>query len=204
MHKKSVRIAVAALALTALLSSCGRGKLPKYDYEIDMKDYKSAVTVTDKAYLILVNKQNPCGEDYAPENISAVPSELTLYGKEVKLEANAALAAEALILELHARGYTDIVATSGSMTGGSRRRDTGSLLSNERKIQECKDNIAKKQKYIEKLKAAIAESVRLKEEAEAVAKAGEGFVGPCIIARKTKLPTMLGTPGSLGGVWARI
>ena len=61
----------------------------------------------------------------------------------------------------------DIVATSGSMTGGSRRRDTGSLLSNERKIQECKDNIAKKQKYIEKLKAAIAESVRLKEEAEA-------------------------------------
>ncbi|MBQ4112807.1 MAG: M15 family metallopeptidase [Clostridia bacterium] len=113
MHKKSVRIAVAALALTALLSSCGRGKLPQYDYEIDMKDYKSAVTVTDKAYLILVNKQNPCGEDYAPENISAVPSELTLYGKEVKLEANAALAAEALILELHARGYTDIVATSG-------------------------------------------------------------------------------------------
>ena len=61
----------------------------------------------------------------------------------------------------------DIVATSGSMTGGSRRRDTGSFLSNERKIQECKDNIAKKQKYIEKLKAAIAESVRLKEEAEA-------------------------------------
>ncbi|MBQ8394759.1 MAG: chromosome segregation protein SMC [Clostridia bacterium] len=65
----------------------------------------------------------------------------------------------------------DIVATSGSMTGGSRRRDTGSLLSNERKIQECKDNIVKKQKYIEKLKAAIAESVRLKEEAEAAVEA---------------------------------
>ena len=65
----------------------------------------------------------------------------------------------------------DIVATSGSMTGGSRRRDTGSLLSNERKIQECKDNIAKKQKYIEKLKTAIAESVRLKEEAEAAVEA---------------------------------
>ena len=60
----------------------------------------------------------------------------------------------------------DLVATSGSMTGGSRRKDTGSLLSNERKIQECKDNIAKKQKYIEKLKTAIAESERAKKEAE--------------------------------------
>ncbi len=54
----------------------------------------------------------------------------------------------------------DIVATSGSMTGGSRRKETGSLLSHERKIQECKENIAKKQKYVEKLKTAIADSER--------------------------------------------
>ena len=60
----------------------------------------------------------------------------------------------------------DLVATSGSMTGGSRRKDTGSLLSNERKIQECKENIAKKQKLIEKLKTAIAESERARKEAE--------------------------------------
>lgn len=60
----------------------------------------------------------------------------------------------------------DLVATSGSMTGGSRRKDAGSLLSNERKIQECKENIARKQKYIEKLKTAIAESERAKAEAE--------------------------------------
>ncbi len=61
----------------------------------------------------------------------------------------------------------DTIATGGSMTGGSRRKDAGSLLSNERKIQECKDNIVKKQKYIEKLKAAIADSERAREEAEA-------------------------------------
>ena len=61
----------------------------------------------------------------------------------------------------------DTVATSGSMTGGSRRKDSASLLSNERKIQECKENIARKQKYIEKLKAAIAESEKAREEAEA-------------------------------------
>ena len=65
----------------------------------------------------------------------------------------------------------DIVATSGAMTGGSRRKESGSLLSNERKIQECKENIVRKQKYIEKLKTAIAESERLKEEAEAAVEA---------------------------------
>ena len=60
----------------------------------------------------------------------------------------------------------NIVATSGAMTGGSRRKESGSLLSNERKIQECKENIAKKQKQIEKLKMAIADSERARKEAE--------------------------------------
>ncbi len=60
----------------------------------------------------------------------------------------------------------DVVATSGSMTGGSRRKETGSLLSHERKIQECKENIAKKQKYVEKLKTAIANSEAEKAELE--------------------------------------
>ena len=60
----------------------------------------------------------------------------------------------------------DIVMTSGAMTGGSRRKDVGSLLSNERKIQECKENIARKQKYIEKLKTAIAESEEARRNAE--------------------------------------
>ena len=60
----------------------------------------------------------------------------------------------------------DTVSTSGAMTGGSRGRNAGSLLSNERKIQDCKDNIAKKQKLIEKLKGIIASNEREKKEAE--------------------------------------
>ena len=60
----------------------------------------------------------------------------------------------------------DTISTGGSMTGGSRRKDSGSFLSGERKIQECKENIARKQKYIEKLKKAIAESEKAREEAE--------------------------------------
>ena len=61
----------------------------------------------------------------------------------------------------------DTIATSGAMTGGSRSKGSASLMANERKIQECKDNIVKKQKYIEKLKTAIAESEKARKEAEA-------------------------------------
>ena len=60
----------------------------------------------------------------------------------------------------------DTVSTSGAMTGGSTRKDSGSLLSNERKIQECQENIARKQKYIEKLKVMIAQHERERQEAE--------------------------------------
>ena len=60
----------------------------------------------------------------------------------------------------------DIITTGGSMTGGSRRKDAGSLLSGERKIQECKENIERKQKYIEKLKKAIAENEKARDNAE--------------------------------------
>ncbi len=60
----------------------------------------------------------------------------------------------------------DIIASSGAMTGGSRRKETGSLLSHERKIQECKDNIEKKQRLVDKLKAAIANSEKELAELE--------------------------------------
>ena len=112
MFKKIVKTAVIAVILAALLSSCA-GRLPDYDYSIDMNAYKNAVTVTDKAYLKLATKENPLDSDYVPDSLAALPTELTLYGKEVKMEETAVLAAEALVRELHARGYTDIVITSG-------------------------------------------------------------------------------------------
>ena len=48
MFKKPVKTALAALSLTLLLSSCGGGSLPNYEYEIDMKPYKNAITVSGK------------------------------------------------------------------------------------------------------------------------------------------------------------
>ena len=112
MLHRSLKALTAALAVSALLSSCGGG-LPEYDYNIDMKDYESAITVNDNAYLVLANKQNPLGSDYKPGSLADVPAALTLYGKEIQLEATAAIAAEALVCELRACGYEDIAVTSG-------------------------------------------------------------------------------------------
>ena len=47
----------------------------------------------------------------------------------------------------------DIISTSGSMTGGSRKEGSGSLLANERKIEETAAAIAAAQKESEKLSA---------------------------------------------------
>ncbi len=91
----------------------------------------------------------------------------------------------------------DTVSTSGAMTGGSRGRSASSLLSNERKIQECKDNIARKEKLIEKLKIAIAKSEKEKLAAEAaVDKLREKYQGASseiagLLQRETALTQQL-------------
>ena len=113
MKKRTIRLTAAALALTALLTACGSKSQEKYEYNIDMKQYEKAISTKDEAYLLLANKKSKLGKDYAPKSLSTVPTELTLYGKEVQLESTAALAAEALVRELNACGYEDIRITSG-------------------------------------------------------------------------------------------
>lgn len=55
----------------------------------------------------------------------------------------------------------DIIATSGSMTGGSRRENSANLLANERKIKEIEDEIALKKNTL-----ATSETKRGEAEAE--------------------------------------
>ena len=64
-------------------------------------------------YLVLLNKTHPSGDGYCPPDLTRLDSELTLYGKEIELRLYAAKAAEAMVREMHAQGYTDIVVTSG-------------------------------------------------------------------------------------------
>ena len=116
MSIKFIKTTAAVMALTAMLTACGlTDKAPKidYEYQIDMEKYQTAIYAEDDAYLLLANKQTPLGSTHAPESLSTLPAELTLYGKEVQLESTVALAAEAMVRELRACGYTDIAITSG-------------------------------------------------------------------------------------------
>ncbi len=117
MPRHSTRVLPTLLAAVLLLSGCRDGKsLPEdFDYHIDMNEYESAVTADEKSHLLLANKQNPLGESYGPASLSTLPAALC-NGKTIELESTAAVAAEALVRELHARGYTDILVTSGYRT----------------------------------------------------------------------------------------
>jgi len=53
----------------------------------------------------------------------------------------------------------DVIATSGSMTGGSRRENTANLLANERKVKEIEEEIAN-------TKSALARAETKRDEAE--------------------------------------
>ena len=50
----------------------------------------------------------------------------------------------------------DTIASSGAMTGGSRRRESGNLLAGERRIKECEERIAAQKKRQEALKKELA------------------------------------------------
>ncbi|MBO5757488.1 MAG: M15 family metallopeptidase [Clostridia bacterium] len=78
--------------------------------QIENSEY---IYTENSEYLVLLNKTHPSGESYCPPDLTALDSTLTLYGKEVELRLYAAKAAETMIRELHAQGYTDIVVTSG-------------------------------------------------------------------------------------------
>ncbi len=112
-------LSLVCLALT-LLSGCGDGesRLPDYDYRIDIEHFEDAIMQNSDKYLLLANKQHPLGATYVPEALCTLDASLTLYGKEIQLEESAALAVEALVRELWACGYTDIVVTSGYRSYG--------------------------------------------------------------------------------------
>lgn len=118
--------ACAALLLVFSAAACRSGDTPSdgthttaddgYVYHIDMTAYEGAVGVNHPGFLKLVNKTHTVGSDFAPYSLSTLGKELTLYGKEVKLESTAALAAEAMVREMWAMGWREVKVTSGFRT----------------------------------------------------------------------------------------
>ncbi len=60
----------------------------------------------------------------------------------------------------------DVIAVSGSMSGGSRRENSGNLLANERRIKELEESLEIKQNFLARSDGRRAELEAAKEEAD--------------------------------------
>lgn len=129
--KHSVKIRLCALAAALLtaagsLAGCTGEKTPadtqtldaegNYAYRIDVSPYADAIHADHPGFQTLVNKTHTVGADFAPASLTTMDPSLTLYGKDLQLESTAAKAAEALVRELWAMGWKDVVITSGYRT----------------------------------------------------------------------------------------
>jgi D-alanyl-D-alanine carboxypeptidase len=121
------------MLLPLSICGCDGSEKSDYDYEIDIDDYLDAITVDDEDYLILANKDEPLGRKYKPDDLDTLDRDLTLDGKKIRLEATAALAVEALVLELWECGYEDIRVTSGYRDYDYQKSLFYTYMDNERK-----------------------------------------------------------------------
>ena len=119
MFRKSIKaLCFLLLSVTVLLTcGCAGGSEPAPDEPLEKP--------------LLANKQHPLGENYAPEKLSAIPTDLTLYGKEIGMESEAAMAAVKMLRALHEAGYTDVMITSGYRTYAYQQSLFNTYLSQE-------------------------------------------------------------------------
>ncbi len=86
-----------------------------YTYEAQIDEaMKNAINSSGEYYLSLINKSNPVGADFTVSNLKTLDSQYTT--RELQLETNAALAAEALMAEMRAAGFDEILITSAYRT----------------------------------------------------------------------------------------
>ena len=70
----------------------------------------------DESYLLLVNKQNPAGIDYAPESLVQLESKYTNGAKFIQLESLTAKAVAEMLDAMRRDGITNVSVTSGYRT----------------------------------------------------------------------------------------
>lgn len=107
---------VFAVTLGLVITGCETNNYSTddHEYKTDISSVKSVLNTKNKLYTkTLVNKKNPVGETYVPENLIDVDTDYTLYGTGVKLDENVAKAAIALLEEMKADGIEDCFITSG-------------------------------------------------------------------------------------------
>ncbi len=92
-------------------------ELPSLSFRTDLSAYESAMTpsletASEKGYFVLANKDSKLTADFAPEDLIPVKDAR----KEIELRRDAALALEAMFIELRANGCEGVFVTSAYRT----------------------------------------------------------------------------------------
>ena len=77
-------------------------------FRTDLSAYEAYMDVRRGSYLLLVNKQNTIDANFEPEDLVRVKDAK----KSIELERTAAMALEAMFIEMRAAGYNDVFVTS--------------------------------------------------------------------------------------------
>ncbi len=86
----------------------------EYEYSIDVSEYLSSIDPENASdYLILANKSNPLGKDYAPSDLKTLECRTN---KSMQLRSDAANALYAMMLAMENDGITDVYVTSAYRT----------------------------------------------------------------------------------------
>ena len=102
---------------------------PLFSFKNDLSAYESYMNPTNKSkYLTLVNKQNPIGSDYEPDDLVYVEADVP---KAYWLDSVAAKAAEAMLMEMYSEGLTDVYVTSGYRSYGYQDALYNTYIDNE-------------------------------------------------------------------------
>jgi len=110
----------AIIEKTGKVDICARGDIPLnpiISFVSDLEKYEVYMNPTGElrdAFLLLANKETPLGSDFVPSELVTLSSEYCINTNANKIDATAAMALEAMLIELWAdTGNTNITGTSG-------------------------------------------------------------------------------------------
>ena len=112
------------LKTNGALSSLNENKYfsgkPIFEFKNDLSEYEQYMNPTGSqkdAFIMLLNKENPCEENFQPDSIVNIPDKWVNPAKvsdgiELELNATAVKALEAMLTEMRAAGFGNIFVTS--------------------------------------------------------------------------------------------
>lgn len=123
--------------------SISKGKGSEVEFIADLSAYEEYMNPKDSTeFLILVNKTNTVGEDFVPNDLCDLVDTRSDRAPR-QMRKYAAIALEAMFIEMRAAGYTDVSVTSGYRSYGEQVSLFNTYITNEMAERGCTEEEAR-------------------------------------------------------------